>query len=132
MPLAQYAREVIGFIDATTRVGHAITQERLHARTRDGLEQRCAGNICAPLSCRACREQRSLRLSLTTKDAGSESHVSCLELKLNHLSRMTDSTGLFPACRLQRSQFPREGYCTDDNARAFILTVLLGELGEYP
>ena len=25
-----------------------------------------------------------------------------------------------------------EGYCTDDNARAFILAVLLGELGEEP
>ena len=25
-----------------------------------------------------------------------------------------------------------EGYCTDDNARAFILAVLLGELGEDP
>ena len=25
-----------------------------------------------------------------------------------------------------------EGYCTDDNARAFILAVLLDELGEEP
>lgn len=48
-------------------------------------------------------------------------------LKLEHLFRMTDNTGI-----LQHAVFTvpnyNEGYCTDDNARAFILTVLLEEL----
>src|SRR2546427_469828 len=53
------------------------------------------------------------------------------ELKLSHLSRMTDSTGVFQHAVVSVPNFS-EGYCTDDNARAFILAVLLGELGEEP
>jgi glycosyltransferase involved in cell wall biosynthesis len=53
------------------------------------------------------------------------------ELKLSHLSRMTDSTGIFQHAILTVPNFS-EGYCTDDNARAFILAVLLSELGEEP
>jgi glycosyltransferase involved in cell wall biosynthesis len=51
------------------------------------------------------------------------------KLKLSHLSRMTDSTGVFQHAVFSIPNFS-EGYCTDDNARAFILAVLLGELGE--
>jgi glycosyltransferase involved in cell wall biosynthesis len=51
------------------------------------------------------------------------------DLKLEHLSRMTDSTGLFQHARMTVPDFA-EGYCTDDNARALILMVLLQELGE--
>lgn len=53
------------------------------------------------------------------------------ELKLNHLSRMTDSSGIFQHATFSVPNFS-EGYCTDDNARAFILAVLLSELGEDP
>jgi glycosyltransferase involved in cell wall biosynthesis len=53
------------------------------------------------------------------------------ELKLDHLCRMTDSTGVFQHAIFGVPNFS-EGYCTDDNARAFILAVLLGELGEEP
>jgi glycosyltransferase involved in cell wall biosynthesis len=51
------------------------------------------------------------------------------ELKLDHLMRMTDSTGVFQHAVFGVPNFS-EGYCTDDNARAFILAVLLSELGE--
>ena len=44
---------------------------------------------------------------------------------------MTDSTGVFQHAIFSVPNFS-EGYCTDDNARAFILAVLLGELGEDP
>src|SRR5712692_7089072 len=53
------------------------------------------------------------------------------DLKMNHLLRMTDSTGVFQHAVFGVPNFS-EGYCTDDNARAFILAVLLGELGEEP
>ena len=53
------------------------------------------------------------------------------KMKLNHLSRMTDSTGVFQHALFTVPNFS-EGYCTDDNARAFILAVLLSELGEDP
>jgi glycosyltransferase involved in cell wall biosynthesis len=50
-------------------------------------------------------------------------------LKLDHLFRMTDSTGLFQHATYSVPNFA-EGYCTDDNARALIMTVMLEELGE--
>src|SRR6202162_4936649 len=53
------------------------------------------------------------------------------DLKLDHLLRMTDSTGIFQHAIFSVPNFS-EGYCTDDNARAFVLSVLLGELGEDP
>ena len=50
-------------------------------------------------------------------------------LNLDHLMRMTDSTGILQhACYSIPNN--HEGYCTDDNARALILTVLLEELGK--
>ena len=51
------------------------------------------------------------------------------ELKLDHLSQMTDSTGVFQHAVFNVPNFS-EGYCTDDNARAFSLAVLLDELEE--
>jgi glycosyltransferase involved in cell wall biosynthesis len=53
------------------------------------------------------------------------------ELKLDHLSRMTDSTGLFQHAVFSVPNFS-EGYCTDDNARAFILAVLLDKMEQEP
>jgi glycosyltransferase involved in cell wall biosynthesis len=53
------------------------------------------------------------------------------KIRMNHLSRMTDSTGVFQHATFSVPNFA-EGYCTDDNARAFILAVLLDELGEDP
>jgi glycosyltransferase involved in cell wall biosynthesis len=53
------------------------------------------------------------------------------ELKLDHLLRMTDSTGMFQHAFHTVPNFA-EGYCTDDNARALMLTVMLEELGEDP
>jgi hypothetical protein len=44
---------------------------------------------------------------------------------------MTDSTGLFQHALFTVPNFS-EGYCTDDNARAFILAVLLDEMVEEP
>ncbi len=48
-------------------------------------------------------------------------------LKLDHLFRMTDDTGMFQHAIFNVPNY-REGYCTDDNARAFILTLMLPEL----
>ena len=49
-------------------------------------------------------------------------------VKLNHLSRMTDETGM-----LQHAVFAipnhHEGYTTDDNARALIVSILVQQLG---
>lgn len=50
------------------------------------------------------------------------------ELKLDHLLTMCDHSGIFQHAIYSVPNF-HEGYCTDDNARAFIFTVLLEELG---
>lgn len=50
-------------------------------------------------------------------------------LKLDHLFRMSDSTGMFQHGIYTVPNF-HEGYCTDDNARALLLTVLLEEIGQ--
>ncbi len=47
-------------------------------------------------------------------------------LKLDHLFKMSDHTGIFQHAIYNVPNY-HEGYCTDDNARAFILTVLLQE-----
>ncbi len=48
--------------------------------------------------------------------------------RLDQVKRLTDSTGIFQHARFTIPKFA-EGYCTDDNARALILTVLLEEAG---
>jgi glycosyltransferase involved in cell wall biosynthesis len=50
------------------------------------------------------------------------------EIKLDHLIRMTDSIGIFQHAKHNVPNFA-EGYCTDDNSRALVLTVLLENLG---
>jgi len=68
------------------------------------------------------------RKSLSTKTLDQRPREAP-DVKLDHLSRMTDSTGIFQHAVFSVPNFS-EGYCTDDNARAFILAVLLEDLGE--
>ena len=52
-------------------------------------------------------------------------------LRLDHIVRMSDGTGIFQHAIFNVPNF-HEGYCTDDNARAFILCNLLEETGGEP
>ena len=67
---------------------------------------------------------------VTTGRLGYRPHESPV-LNLDHLYHMTDSTGIFQHASLTAPNLS-EGYCTDDNARALILAVLLGQLEETP
>ncbi|MCC7518106.1 MAG: glycosyltransferase family 4 protein [Verrucomicrobiae bacterium] len=49
-------------------------------------------------------------------------------IKLDHLEQLTDSTGVLQHANFNVPNYA-EGYCTDDNARALLLMVLLEELG---
>lgn len=60
---------------------------------------------------------------------GERSHLP--PWRFDHLLRMSDSTGMFQHAHFAIPWFDH-GYCTDDNARALLLTVLLEELGECP
>ncbi|HUW70328.1 MAG TPA: glycosyltransferase family 4 protein [bacterium] len=52
-------------------------------------------------------------------------------LRLDHVIRMSDRTGIFQHAMFNVPNF-EEGYCTDDNARAFILCCLLDEISGVP
>src|SRR3984893_4792623 len=51
-------------------------------------------------------------------------------IKLDHLFRMTDQTGMVEHAVFVVPNYP-EGYTTDDNARALIVTTLLEEIGVH-
>ena len=51
--------------------------------------------------------------------------------RLDHLARLTDSAGILQHAIFTVPNF-HHGYCTDDNARAFILCNLLDEVGGQP
>lgn len=60
---------------------------------------------------------------------GEHSHLP--PWRFDHLVRMTDATGMLQHARFTVPWFDH-GYCTDDNARALLLSVLLEELDEAP
>ena len=60
---------------------------------------------------------------------GEHSHLP--PWRFDHLVRMTDGTGMLQHARFTVPCF-EHGYCTDDNARALLLSVLLEELDEAP
>ena len=58
-----------------------------------------------------------------------EQHADLPDWRLDHLVRMSDATGMLQHATHTIPNYD-EGYCTDDNARALLLTVLLDELGQ--
>jgi glycosyltransferase involved in cell wall biosynthesis len=52
-------------------------------------------------------------------------------VRLDHIMRMSDGTGIFQHAIFNVPNF-HEGYCTDDNARAYILCNMLDEIGGQP
>ncbi len=50
-------------------------------------------------------------------------------LRLDHIERMSDGTGIFQHAIFNVPNF-HEGYCVDDNARAYILCAMLEDLGD--
>lgn len=76
---------------------------------------------------RRARLERPIRpLAMRTLE---ERRLELPALRLDHLLRMTDSTGLLQHATYSVPNFD-EGYCTDDNARALVLCTLLEELGQ--
>ncbi len=57
-----------------------------------------------------------------------EQQAELPDWRLDHLTRLTDATGIFQHATYTIPNF-EEGYCIDDNARALLLTVMLEELG---
>jgi glycosyltransferase involved in cell wall biosynthesis len=51
------------------------------------------------------------------------------EIRLDHLRRLSDGTGILQHASFSLPDY-QHGYCTDDNARALLLTVFLEETGD--
>jgi glycosyltransferase involved in cell wall biosynthesis len=122
------AREVIGLLRDDTR-RHAI-RKNAYRIGRDMVWGNVAQLYMHSFELSRLEGAALSRKSLITKTLDQRPR-ELPELKLNHLSRMTDSTGIFQHAVFGVPNFS-EGYCTDDNARGFILAVQLDELGEEP
>jgi len=122
------AGEVIGLLRDDTR-RHAI-RKNAYELGREMVWSNVARLYMRSFELSQIEGAARSRKSLATKTLDQKPR-ELPELKLSHLSRMTDSTGIFQHAILTVPNFS-EGYCTDDNARAFILAVLLSELGEEP
>ena len=118
------AREVIGLLREVPR-RHAMS-DRAYKLGRDMVWSKTAGIYMD--SFEAARQQgaraaRPGRLRHRPHDSP--------ELNLDHLYRMTDSIGILQHATYTAPNLA-EGYCTDDNARALILAVMLGQLEDAP
>lgn len=122
------AREVIGLLRDDTR-RHAI-RKNAYKLGREMVWSNVARLYMRSFELSRIEGGARSRKSLATKTLDQKPR-ELPELKLSHLSRMTDSTGIFQHAIFSIPNFSA-GYCTDDNARAFILAVLLSELGEDP
>jgi hypothetical protein len=122
------AREVIGLLRDDTR-RHAM-RKNAYRIGREMVWSNVAQMFMRSFECSRLEVAALSRKSLPIKTLDQKPRELPI-MKLNHLSRMTDSTGVFQHAVFSVPNFS-EGYCTDDNARAFILAVLLAELGEDP
>ncbi len=122
---AAIAREVLGLLRDDTR-RHAI-RKNAYKLGRQMVWSKVAQTYMRSFELSRLQGAAQAQKSLATKTLDQRPR-ELPKLNLTHLSRMTDSTGLFQHAVFNVPNF-LEGYCTDDNARAFILTVLLGESG---
>jgi glycosyltransferase involved in cell wall biosynthesis len=122
------AREVIGLLRDDAR-RHAI-RKNAYRIGREMVWSNVAQMYMRSFELSRLEGSAVSRKSLATKTVAQKPR-ELPEIKLSHLSRMTDSTGVFQHAIFSVPNFS-EGYCVDDNARAFILAALLGELGADP
>ena len=122
------AREVIGLLRDDTR-RHAM-RKNAYKLGREMIWSQVAHRYMDSFEKARIEGAVQSRKSFATKTLD-QAPRELPELKLDHLERMTDSTGIFQHAIFTVPNFS-EGYCTDDNARAFILAVLLDVLKEEP
>lgn len=77
---------------------------------------------------KARRDYKFIRHESSPIKTLDKQHDQLPAIKLDHLFRMSDSTGMFQHASFTVPNFA-EGYCTDDNARALVLALRLQKLG---
>ena len=120
------ARKTVELLD-TPAIRHAM-RKRAYLYSRGMVWKKVAQGYMASFG--RARSDRMQAPRIAAADATLEKYFNKLPtLQLDHLHRLTDDTGL-----LQHATFAvpnySEGYTTDDNARALVLTVLLEQLGQ--
>lgn len=124
---AAIAREVIGLLSDDRRrlamrkqayqLGRSMTWESISHKYLKSFE--------------TSREQRQVSGSTWGVRTLDEQPLALPHLKLDHLEHLSDSTGIVQHA-IYTIPDHAHGYCTDDNARALILTILLEEQGMDP
>jgi len=120
------ARKTVELLD-TPAIRHAM-RKRAYVYAREMVWKKVAQGYMASFE-----QARSDRMREPRVMFADGNPAKCLDelpvLKLDHLRRLTDDTGM-----LQHATFAvpnyAEGYTTDDNARALVLTTLIEELGQ--
>src|SRR5271170_4054285 len=115
---------IIGLLGDDNR-RHAM-RKRAYLQGREMVWSKSAQHYMASFeSARRNPTSQSIRrLGVRTLE---DEHLELPELRLDHLRRMSDSTGIYQHAIYSLPDF-HHGYCIDDNARALITTVLLEEL----
>lgn len=115
------ADAIIALLKGDTR-RHAM-RKRAYLLGREMIWSRTAEKYMASFeSARRNPTSQSIRrLGVRTLE---EERLELPHLRLDHLKRMSDSTGMYQHANYSLPDFSH-GYCTDDNARALIATVLL-------
>jgi len=115
------SREICGLLQDEGR-RHAM-RKRAYIASREMVWTKTAEHYLSTFSvARKNRSERSLKVVPRSRaDAG---ELQLPELSLEHLKRMSDSTGMLQHARFTLPNYA-EGYCIDDNARALMLTVQL-------
>ncbi|MEO8271802.1 MAG: glycosyltransferase family 4 protein, partial [Aureliella sp.] len=119
------AREIIGLLGDDDR--RLAMRAQAHRLGRNMTWDRVAQSYLC--SFRRARDERSSQqkpLAVRTLD---EQPLALPQMQLDHLRRLSDSTGIVQHA-IYTIPDHDHGYCTDDNARALILTVLLEEQGK--
>jgi len=118
------AEAIRGLLDDDTR-RHAM-RKRAYMLGREMIWSRAAEHYMESFA--KAREnpssQSTRRMSVRTL---AEERMEFPQLRLDHLFRLTDATGICQHAIYSFRDYAH-GYCTDDNARALIATVLLEEL----
>ena len=125
---AAIAEGVCAFLEDPARLRR--TRETAYALGREMIWPAVAQRFLASFH-RARTERRAAPRSAFAGWTLASRPYDLPPLRLDHVVRMSDGTGIIQHATFNVPNF-QEGYCTDDNARAFILCNLLDALGGRP
>ena len=126
---ASIADAVLAYLDDGDRM--RATREKAYAMGREMIWPAAAGRYLDSFSRARTERSAAPRKSFAGWTLAGRPY-GMPPFKLDHLERMSDDTGIFQHALFTVPNYG-EGYCADDNARAFILCVLMGELnGKAP